>query len=197
MLLLGHIGCALAATKTGEAAYRKTAGRGLDAAAKLMDYRLLVIGSVLPDMIDKPLALLVLPEVVATTRIFAHTLLFPLLLFVVWRLGSGRRLNFVLPLAIGSALHLLLDGMFTMPTTLLWPFTGWNFVEGGHTDLFSSLSIPWVLPWNVGWLLFSEFLGGLFIVHNLFKTWRERSKGVYVGTPRPSVLRQMPITPTR
>ena len=111
--------------------------------------------------------------------------MFPLLLLVVWRLGSGRGLKFLLPLAIGSALHLLLDGMFTLPSTLLWPFMGWVFVEGGHTDLFSSLPIPWALPWNVHWLVLSEFLGGLFIAYTLFKAWRKRSQSVHVR-PRAS-----------
>lgn len=190
MLILGHIGCALAATQTGDAVYRKTVGRGLDAAAKLLDYRLLVIGAILPDIIDKPLSLLVLPEVLDTTRLIAHTLLFPLLLFLVWRLDSGRRLSFLLPLAIGSGLHLLLDGMFTMPTTLLWPFMGWNFIHGGHTDLFSSLPIPWTLPWNVHWLVFSEILGGLLIARALFKLWRGRSQRLQMNTPRSPVLLQ-------
>ena len=197
MLILGHIGCALAATQTGEAVYRKTARRGLDATAKLMDYRLLVIGAILPDMIDKPLSLLVLSELFDATRLIGHTLMFPLLIFVVWRLGLGHRINFLLPLAIGSALHLLLDGMFTLPSTLLWPFMGWEFVDGGYTDLFSSLPIPWTLPWNVHWLVFSEFLGGLFIAHTLFKAWRERSQRVHVRPPRPPVLSQTPFTPPR
>ena len=187
MLILGHVGCALAATQIGEAAYRKVAGRGLDAAAKLMDYRLLAVGAILPDMIDKPLSWLVLPESLDTTRLIAHTLLFPLLLLVVWRLFSGRRLNFLLPLAIGSALHLLLDGMFTMPNTLLWPFMGWDFIDGRHSDLFSSLPIPWSLPWNVHWLVFSGLLGGLFIARTLFKVWRERSQGVHTRTARSPV----------
>ena len=197
MLILGHVGCALAATQIGEGAYKKVAGRGLAAAAKLIDYRLLVIGAILPDIIDKPLSWLVLAEVLDTTRLIAHTLLFPLLLLVVWRLNSGRRLNFLLPLAIGSALHLLLDAMWNMPITLLWPFMGWNFVDSGHSDLFSSLPIPWSLPWNVHWLVFSEFLGGLFIARTLFKVWRERSRVVGVRTPRSPVSLQTPITPTR
>ena len=98
---LNSLGWALAAAQAGEAAHRKTAGRALDAGAKLMDYRWLVIGAILPDMIDKPLSLLVLPQVLDTTRLIAHTLLFPLLLFVVWRLDSGLRLIFLFPLAIG------------------------------------------------------------------------------------------------
>ena len=195
MLILGHIGCALAATQTGEAAYRKTAGRGLDAAAKLMDYRLLAIGAIFPDIIDKPLSWLVMPETLDTSRLIAHTLLFPLLLLVVWRLFSGRRLKFLLPLAIGSALHLLLDAMWGMPNTLLWPFMGWVFVDDGHSDLFSSLPIPWSLPWNVHWLVFSELLGSLFVGRTLFKVWRERSRAARLHTPRSAVLIQTSFTP--
>ena len=197
MLILGHVGCTLAATQFCEAAYKKAAGRGLDAAAKLIDYRLLAIGAILPDIIDKPLSWFVLPEALDTSRLIAHTLLFPLLLLVVWRLFLGRRLNFLLPLAIGSALHLLLDGMWGMPNTLLWPFMGWDFVYGDHSDLFSSLPIPWSLPWNVHWLVFSEFLGGLLIAYTLFKAWRERRQGVHVRTPRSPVLIQTPFTPPR
>lgn len=196
MFILGHVGCALAATQFGEAGYRKASWRGFGPAAKLIDYRLLVLGSILPDLIDKPLWLFLHPEVLDATRLIAHTLWFPILLFAAWRLGSGRRLNFLLPLAIGSALHLVLDGMFTMPNTLLWPFTGWVFVDGGHTDLFSSLPIPWALPWNIQWLVFSELLGGIFLVVTLFKVWRERSQSVPVLTPRSPVLMPIPLSPT-
>ena len=195
MLILGHVGCALAATQAGEAAYKRVSGRRFSAAAKLIDYRLLAVGALLPDIIDKPLSWLILPGVLdGITRNIGHTLLFPLLLLVVWRLASGRSPNFLLPLAIGSALHLLLDGMFTMPNTLLWPFMGWAFVDGGHTDLFSSLPIPWALPWNVHWLEFSELLGGVYIAHILFKVWREGSQAARVGTPGSPVLLKRPIT---
>jgi hypothetical protein len=47
MLILGHIGYALGATQIGEAAVRKAAGRRLDAAAKLLDYRWLVFSEFL------------------------------------------------------------------------------------------------------------------------------------------------------
>ena len=124
MLILGHVGCTLAATQIGEAAIRKAAGRRLDAATKPLDYRWLVVGAILPDLIDKPMSFAVQPEFLDASRHIAHTLLFPLVLLVVWWLASRRRMNFLLPLAIGSALHLLLDGMFTVPSTLLWPYLG-------------------------------------------------------------------------
>lgn len=197
MFILGHIGCALAATQFGEAGYSRANRRGFGAAAKLIDYRLLALGSILPDIIDKPLWLFVLPEALDATRLIAHTLWFPILLLIGWRLGAARGLNFLLPLGIGSALHLVLDGMFTMPATLLWPFMGWVFVDGGHTDLFSGLPIPWALPWNIHWLVFSELLGGIFIARTLIKILRERNQSIPVGAPRSPALIQTPFSPTQ
>ena len=196
MLILGHLGCTLAATQAGEAAYKKISGRRFRAAGRLIDYRVLALGSMMPDIIDKPLTLILLPDVFeGVTRTIGHSLLFPLLLFVIWRLVSGSRRNFLLPLAIGSAVHLVLDGMFTHPGTLLWPFMGWGFVDGGHPDLFSSLAIPWTLPWNVDWLEFSEFLGSIFIANTLFGLWRERRQGVHLRKRRSPALVRAPAAP--
>ena len=195
MLILGHLGCALAATQAGEAAYKRVSSRRFSAAVKLIGYRLLAVGAMLPDIIDKPLSWAALPGVLeGITRNFGHTLLFSLLLLVVWRLDSGRKLNFLLPVAIGSTLHLLLDGMFTIPSTLLWPFMGWEFVDSGYaTDLFSALPIP-ALPWNVHWLVFSEILGGVLLTHTVYKLWHANN-GVNVRTPRSPITPQTPATP--
>jgi len=45
-----------------------------------LDYRLLMLGSMLPDIIDKPLGLWLLVDVFSNGRIFAHSLLFTTLL---------------------------------------------------------------------------------------------------------------------
>ena len=195
MLILGHLGCTLAATQAGEATYKKVSGRRFDAAVKLIDYRILVVGAMLPDIIDKPLSWIVMPGVLeGVTRNFGHTLLFSVLLLLIWRLEAGRKLKLLLPLAIGSALHLLLDGMFTIPSTLLWPSMGWEFVDIGHSaDLFTALPIP-ALPWNVHWLVFSELLGGLLLAHTAHKVWRN-NKGVIVRAPRSPVSHQTPPEP--
>ena len=194
MLILGHLGCALAATQAGEAGYKSVSGRKFSTAAKMIDYRILAIGAMLPDIIDKPLSLIALPGVLdGVTRNIGHTLLFSLLLLFIRRLNSGRKLNFLLPLAIGSALHLLLDGMFTIPSTLLWPFMGWEFVDIGHaTDLFTALSMP-DLPWNFRWLVFSELLGGLLLSHAVYRDWRGKN-AAYNRAPRSPVLPQSTIT---
>ena len=196
MLILGHLGCALAATQVGESTYRRVSGRRLSAAAKLIDYRILAVGAMLPDIVDKPLSLIAVPGVLdGVTRNIGHTLLFSLLLLLVWRLNSGRKLNFLLPLAIGSGLHLLFDGMFTIPSTLLSPFLGWEFIEEGHSaDLFTALPLP-SLPWNVHWIVFSELLGGLLLTHTVFGMWRERKREGHLGLPRSPKPLQAPVTP--
>lgn len=43
-----------------------------------IDYRVVFIGALLPDMIDKPLGMILLP--LHNGRVFAHTLLFALML---------------------------------------------------------------------------------------------------------------------
>ncbi|MBC8279162.1 MAG: metal-dependent hydrolase, partial [Chloroflexi bacterium] len=125
--------------------------------------------SMLPDVIDKPLALLFLTDdIESLTRNIGHSLLFTVVLFFLWQIISGRRRNFLLPLSIGSALHLLLDGTFTNPNNLFWPFLGWEFSHAGRVDeLFSGLPYSWSLPWNISWLMFSEALGALFILRTL------------------------------
>jgi hypothetical protein len=44
------------------------------------DYRFVLVGSMLPDIIDKPLGQLVLRNLMSNGRIFSHTLLFLLLI---------------------------------------------------------------------------------------------------------------------
>jgi hypothetical protein len=78
---------------------------------------LIALGGLLPDLIDKPLGHLILPE--NNGRIFAHTLLFALILF-----ASGLLWAKVMPLAYGVVFHHLLDFVYKEPDPTLWPFLG-------------------------------------------------------------------------
>ncbi len=82
-----------------------------------IDVRLLLIGSILPDIIDKPLGHLLLPG--DNGRIFAHTLLFALSVLLI-----GLVFRPVLSLSIGVSFHHILDGMFLDPETSFWPLLG-------------------------------------------------------------------------
>ena len=93
-----------------------------EALGKFLDIRLLIVASLLPDIIDKPLALLSIGD----GRGYAHTLVFACLLLL-----SGvyvylvRRRTWILALAVGTLVHLVLDSIWLNPRTLLWPSQGW------------------------------------------------------------------------
>ena len=93
-----------------------------------VDLRLLMIGSLLPDIVDKPLGQLLLRDSIGNGRIFCHTLLFLVLitaagLYLYWNRGKP----WLLVLAFGSFTHLILDQMWLTPQTLFWPLYGFAF----------------------------------------------------------------------
>jgi inner membrane protein len=93
-----------------------------------IDYRVVLLGAVLPDLIDKPLGRLLFDERFQSGHIFGHTLVFPLGLLLVIQLtlrGDRARRWYVLPIAV--LLHLALDAMWTEPITLFWPAFGTQF----------------------------------------------------------------------
>jgi len=85
-----------------------------------------VAGAVLPDLIDKPLGIL-LTGTVGFGRIYAHTLLFAALFLIAgafaWR--GNRRWGFLI-LALGSGVisHQILDAMWFEPAAWFWPLFG-------------------------------------------------------------------------
>jgi hypothetical protein len=70
MLLFGHIGITLGVAWLIESKLKVK-----------MDYRLIIIGSLLPDIIDKPVGMILLP--LNNGRVFGHTLLFILILLLI------------------------------------------------------------------------------------------------------------------
>ena len=118
MLLLAHVGYTTGTVGISQ----KLALR------RPLDYRLIALMAILPDVIDRVLYVFVIPGAEAG-RLFAHTLLFNLVLLAV--LVTIRRdlwIYGVLPLA-----HLLLDLEGLSAGQLFWPFLG--------TDL-SNVGIP-------------------------------------------------------
>ena len=88
-----------------------------------LDYRLLVAGAVLPDLVDAPLG----------GARFAHTLVAGVAVLAVVMLATrghrdARRRLLALP--IGMFLHLLVDGMWARTATFWWPAFGWTFAGG-------------------------------------------------------------------
>ena len=128
-----------------------------------VDYRYLMLGSILPNMIDKPLGTLFFVDALGSGRVFAHSLLFSSVLMVgvltFTRRGARRRK--LMAVAIGSLFHLVLDGMWVVRETFLWPAFGWQFPPG-PTPFWSELPER-VLSDPL--LLVQEFLGIVYLIY--------------------------------
>ena len=108
MLLFAHQGLTLAAAKFTERL-------GLHPALLFV-----VIGSMLPDLIDKPLGWLIYGSM-ASGRIYAHTLLFLLVLVAIAATLQSRAIG---SLAFGVLAHQALDAIWRTPEIFLWPLLG-------------------------------------------------------------------------
>jgi inner membrane protein len=136
MLLFAHVGITAAVTKLIDTAFPVDAARSDNGVRQqissavnrfrdadgVIDYRMIIIGSMLPDIIDKPLALVMDNAVYFSGRGIFHSLLFNLLLLFG---GIVFRKTWLRVLWFGSLMHLLLDSIWHAPVTLFWPFLGW------------------------------------------------------------------------
>lgn len=137
-----------------------------------LDFRLVLIGSLLPDIIDKPLGFWLLPEVVNfNARSVGHSLSFNmgLLMAALLLLGAVRYRGFLI-LALASMGHLLLDEMWRWPLKLLWPWYGWDFPKGSTKfDEWLSFQI------SGEWLGPTELAGALFLAWFAIHLYRRRA----------------------
>ena len=74
MLIFGHIGLTIAIIYT----FQRIRFPGLD-----LDYRLVILGSLLPDIIDKPIGYIIFQKYYENGWIYGHSLLFSLVLLIL------------------------------------------------------------------------------------------------------------------
>ena len=117
MFPLGHVGIAVGALVVITILVRKP---GL---LKDIDFRFVVVLAMLPDIIDKPLGHFILGDL-NNGRIIAHTLLFVVLVAAVSAIVFKKMFwAYALPVL----LHQVLDFMWEIPKTMLWPVFGFGF----------------------------------------------------------------------
>jgi hypothetical protein len=92
----------------------------------IIDYRLVLFGAILPDLIDKPLGYFL----GIGGRTWSHTFLF---LYAILALSFVPRLTFFRLIGFGVATHLLLDQMWNLPRIVLYPAYGWTFPREAFT----------------------------------------------------------------
>lgn len=146
MLVLGHAGITLGAATLVAGAVKTNLSSQTSKVSwftslgSYIDIRLLLIGSLLPDIIDKPVGQFFFRETFGNGRIFSHTLLFLVIIAVVGSfLYKSRRKVWLLILASGTFMHLILDEMWSAPRTLFWPFLGFTFERVDLTNWASNI----------------------------------------------------------
>ncbi|TVR25732.1 MAG: hypothetical protein EA389_07915 [Ilumatobacter sp.] len=118
------------------------------------DYRLLVVGSVLPPAVDGWFG----------GARFMHSLAVSVgLLALVMLITTGRRpiRRTLLGLPLGTLLHLVYTGAWTDTTVFWWPFSGWGFGDA-----------PLPVASRGWWNLVLEVIGAALVV------WIWRSAGL-------------------
>lgn len=91
-----------------------------------IDYRMILIGAVLPDIVDGLLGLFLFDG--PAGRWIAHSVLAAIVVTVVIILVfKGDLRQSLFGLGVGWLLHLVADGMWQAPQTFLWPAFGGEF----------------------------------------------------------------------
>ena len=153
MLPLAHMGITVTIARVMERKIKR----------QVVDYRILLVGSLLPDLIDKPVGYLLFNTPLTSSKLFGHSLLLLVFLgsigFVLWH---RRRSLAGWMFFAGAAAHDILDAMWLHPKILFWPLFGWLFVTPGYeawvgTIKLGALSIPKLVA--------LEILGGLLLIH--------------------------------
>jgi hypothetical protein len=88
-----------------------------------MDYRLVALAAMGPDLIDKPLALAYFYKRYRAAVLFAHTLIANLVALYFTLRGIPARRSY----GVAFLGHALLDRLWFFPDTFYWPFRGWRF----------------------------------------------------------------------
>jgi hypothetical protein len=97
-----------------------------------VDVRFLLLGALLPDLIDMPIGTLLLAGRYSTGELWFHSMTVATVYMGVVLLTTrrGRRRRAFMAIGIGWLFHLLLDGMWTDQVVFLWPFFGWEIPAG-------------------------------------------------------------------
>jgi inner membrane protein len=136
---------------------RNNVGRG-----SFIDHRMVILGAMLPDLLDKPLGWFAFPEFFGTGRLYGHTLLFFVVLLLAGILVLRNRGGWpLLALAFGVGVHLALDGAWLSPVTFFWPSEGWTFpcdVDGVSLSKFIDELI------HDPYVYIPELLGGMVLL---------------------------------
>lgn len=131
-----------------------------------IDYRFVLLGSLLPDLIDKPMWIFTDANFQWAGRGYAHTFLFNLLLLIAGLILATRRNKpSLLTICLCSFIHLVFDQMWLSPITLWWPLLG-PIPRGPTEGWFSAL---WHGLISTPYVYVSEVVGFVVVLYVIFR----------------------------
>lgn len=162
MIFFGHVGITTAAVKT----YEKISGKIVRRDTSNIDYRVVILGAMLPDIIDKPIGAYFFRSTFHNSRIFSHSILFSILMMILGGCYLHKhKNNNIFILGVCSFIHQVLDSMWLYPGILYWPLYGWKFPtrpEGNwvESSLGKLLTDPYVyVPEVIGAVIAVYYIG--------------------------------------
>ncbi len=97
-----------------------------------VDVRFLLLGALIPDLIDLPIGTVILVDRYSSSELWGHSLAAASVYMAVVLIATrrGRRRRAWMALGVAWLFHLLLDGMWINEEVFLWPFFGWELPSG-------------------------------------------------------------------
>lgn len=107
-----------------------------------VDFRLLALGAVLPDLIDLALGVFIGGP---TTQRIGHSLAVPSLVavFLLLTTRRGRQRRTLMTVVVAWLFHLVLDGVWLREEVFLWPFFGWEQAAPPAGSIWQRATEPW------------------------------------------------------
>ena len=155
MFVMGHIGCTLGIVVIIAMMVPELKDR--------IDMRFVLVGALLPDLIDKPIGHIIFASSIGYGRIFGHTLLFVLILLAIGLFLRDRRQDAAVCISFAAFLHLIEDRMWEIPEVLFYPMYGFDFPSGTITyehwyDYFTTMLVNAYTP-SLSCVFVSEMVG--------------------------------------
>lgn len=197
MLLFGHLGATLGVARAVD---RMTNTPGKTGVKAPIDYRLVMFGAMLPDLIDKPLVLMISDKPVGSARFVAHSLIFAVILLLLGELYDLLfKRGWLLLIACASFAHIIEDIIWRTPKVLFWPYYDWVLgyikiskpvMSSGYIENRVRIITASVSKLDMGKILqkpsvfIPEIIGGVVLVYFLIKLIRSRRLGWFIKTGR-------------
>ncbi len=146
--------------------------------ARRADIRFLLLGSLLPDIIDKPAGQVLFRGTFSNGRIFSHTLVFFILITLAGVYLSRRHgKSWLLAGAFGVFTHLVFDQIWELPETFFWPLYGFSFARVDLTGWTGSVFYALLHSPEV---YVPEIIGGIILLIFGGTLWRRRGTGAFL-----------------